>query len=235
MIIWGLDLRNIHYSAFKSSNMFDKRYYLRPERFVIYQLAMVLTVVSECLATYSLDRYLQIQKDIEAFQPGSSYYNNDIVGCAGLSIFAGVFTATVFGTMFFFNLFWPALPESKLWSRIKYAGSIFATLCVFAAALASTIVVATRSAYLIPAPGQSESLSSLYSHPKPPFKYSSYAFNIGWIVLMWIGLVFTALSTYYVFKAARFHLANPHHVNTYPGQTNEISSKEPSVEPKPTV
>lgn len=95
--------------------------------------------------------------------------------------------------MFFFNLFWPALPESKLWSRIKYAGSVFATICVFAAALASTIVVATHSAYLIPAPGQSESLSALYPHPKPPFKYSSYAYNIGWIVLMWIGWVFTAL------------------------------------------
>lgn len=59
MIIWGLDLRAIQFSAFKSSNMFDKRYYLRPERFVIYQLAMIFTVVSECLATYSLDKYVQ--------------------------------------------------------------------------------------------------------------------------------------------------------------------------------
>jgi len=41
-------------------------------------------------------RYLEIQNIVENFQPGASYYNNDIIGVAGLTIFAGVYTATVF-------------------------------------------------------------------------------------------------------------------------------------------
>jgi len=229
MIIWGLDLRAIKPSAFKSSNMFDKRYHLRRERFVVYQLAMLLTVVGECLATYTLDKYLQIQNIVEEYQRGASYYNNDIVGVAGLTIFAGVYTATVFGTMFFFLLFWPALPESRLWSRIKYTGSIFATVAVFAAALASTIVVATHHAYLIPsATGSFEDLQTKFAQARPPYYYRHYDYAIGWLVLMWIGWIFTALSTVYVFRAARFHLDNPHIVGTYLKPVD-------AVEEKPTV
>ena len=56
MIIWGLDLNRIRFSAFKHSRMFDPRYYLRSQRFIIYQLAMIFTVVGECMATYTLDK-----------------------------------------------------------------------------------------------------------------------------------------------------------------------------------
>jgi len=216
MIIWGLDLKYIRLSSFQSKNMFQKRYHYRSARFVWYQLAMIFTVVSECLATYTLDRYLELQNTVEAVQPGASLYNNDVVGAAGLSIFAGVYTATVFGTMFFFLLFWPALPESKMWFRIKAAGAIFSVIVVLAAALASTIIVASHSAYLVPSPtGSFADLQSQFSNPRPPYKYSSYGRAIGWVVLMWIGWIFTIVSTYYVFVAAHFHLANPHVVGTY--------------------
>lgn len=57
MIIWGLDLNRIRFSAFKHSNMFDRKYYLRRQRFIAYQLAMIFTVVGESTATYTLDRY----------------------------------------------------------------------------------------------------------------------------------------------------------------------------------
>ena len=56
MIIWGLDLNRIRFSAFKHSNMFDPKYYLRSQRFIAYQLAMIFTVVGESTATYTLDR-----------------------------------------------------------------------------------------------------------------------------------------------------------------------------------
>lgn len=216
MIIWGLDLKQIRPSAFLSKNMFQKRYHFRSQRFVWYQLAMLFTVVSECLATYCLDRYLQLQKTVSAAQPGASYFNNDIVGAVGLSIFAGVYTATVFGTMFFFLLFWPALPESKLWFRIKATGAIFSVIVVLGAALASTIIVASHSGYLIPSPtGSFEELQAEFAHPPVPYRYKEYGRAIGWVVLMWVGWIFTIISTYFVFKAARFHLANPHVVGTY--------------------
>jgi hypothetical protein len=36
--------------------MFDARYYLRSKRFIAYQLAMIFTVVGECMATYTLEK-----------------------------------------------------------------------------------------------------------------------------------------------------------------------------------
>lgn len=60
MMIWGLDLNRIRFSAFKHGNMFNPRYYLRRQRFVAYQLAMIFTVVGECMATYTLDRYVLV-------------------------------------------------------------------------------------------------------------------------------------------------------------------------------
>jgi hypothetical protein len=41
-------------------------------------------------------RYLELQNDVSAYQPGASLFNNDIVGVAAFTIFAGVYTATVF-------------------------------------------------------------------------------------------------------------------------------------------
>jgi hypothetical protein len=50
-VIWGLDLGEIQWSKFKSSNMWNKIYYHRRTKFLIYQLAMILCVVSESLGT----------------------------------------------------------------------------------------------------------------------------------------------------------------------------------------
>lgn len=94
--------------------------------------------------------------------------------------------------MFFFLLFWPALPESKMWFRIKAIGAIVSVLTVLASALTSTIIVASHSAYLIPSStGSFGDLQSSFSNPHPPYKYSSYGRAIGWVVLMWIGWIFT--------------------------------------------
>lgn len=58
MIIWGLDLNRIRFSAFKHSNMFDPKHYLRSRCFIAYQLAMIFTVVGESTATHTLDKYV---------------------------------------------------------------------------------------------------------------------------------------------------------------------------------
>jgi len=224
MIIFGLDLRAIKPSAFKSKNMFDKRYRYRRERFVYYQLAMILLVVGEILATITLTKYLKLQTSVQQFQSGASYFNNDIVGVASLTIFAGVYSAIVFGTMFFFLLFWPALPESIIWSRIKAVAALFSLITVSAAVLASTIVGAAHHAHLIPSPtGSFEELATHFAHPTPPYRYRDYGLVIGWLVLSWIGWVFTVISTIYVFKASSFHLANPDVVKSYLLQNDEAT------------
>lgn len=54
-VIWGLDLKEMQWGKFKSSYMFKNReYHMRRTKFVIYQLAMILTVVSESLGTAAL-------------------------------------------------------------------------------------------------------------------------------------------------------------------------------------
>jgi len=51
-VIWGLDLADMQWGKFKSSYMFKNRdYHLRRTKFAVYQLAMILCVVSESLGT----------------------------------------------------------------------------------------------------------------------------------------------------------------------------------------
>jgi len=149
-------------------------------------------------------------------------FNNDVVGVGSFTIFAGVYTATVFGTMFFFLLFWPTLQETIMWYRIKATASIFAVLVVLGAAISSTVVVATHRAYLIPSPtGDFEALQAAFAHPRPPYAYKEFSYIYPWLILTWIGWIFTIWSTYLVFKASHFHLANPHIVGEYIRQEEE--------------
>ncbi len=53
-VIWGLDLHDMQWSKFKSSYMWNNEYHMRRTRFIIYQLAMILCVVSESLGTAAL-------------------------------------------------------------------------------------------------------------------------------------------------------------------------------------
>lgn len=54
-VIWGLDLKEMQWGKFKSGYMFgNTMYHNRRTKFVIYQLAMILCVVSESLGTAAL-------------------------------------------------------------------------------------------------------------------------------------------------------------------------------------
>jgi len=54
-VIFGLDLSQMQWGKFKSSYMFGNTdYHLRRTKFVVYQLAMILCVVSESLGTAAL-------------------------------------------------------------------------------------------------------------------------------------------------------------------------------------
>jgi len=124
--------------------------------------------------------------------------------------------------MFFFLLFWPTLSETLMWYRIKAAASMFAVLAVLGAAISSTVVVASHSAYLIPSPnGDFGALQAAFANPRPPYVYKHYAYVYPWLVLTWIGWPFTIWGTYLVFKASHFHLTNPHVVGEYSRQEEE--------------
>lgn len=50
-VIWGLPLEEIKWSKFKSGYMWNNEYHLRRTKFIVYQAAMILCVVSESLGT----------------------------------------------------------------------------------------------------------------------------------------------------------------------------------------
>ena len=54
VVVWGLDLREMQWSKFKSSYMFNTTYHLRRSKMVVYQIAMILCVCSESVGTAAL-------------------------------------------------------------------------------------------------------------------------------------------------------------------------------------
>ncbi|KAF3911323.1 hypothetical protein ABW21_db0205245 [Orbilia brochopaga] len=198
-VIWGLDLSEIQWYKFGSKNMFDPQWYLRREKMIIYQMAMIFMVVSESLGTAALSDYVDQQDYLEKFYPGSHIHNNDIVGIASFNIFIGVSVATIFGAAFFFDLFWPDRHESP---GVKLAWRISAVaVCIgaLADALAYTVIVATHECWVDGVSGEEES-QLLRNSGQPNFIYRKNPKAVASVVLLWIGLVFTIASTFILFK-----------------------------------
>lgn len=57
-VIWGLDLHDMQWSKFKGSYMFNQVYHLRKTKMIVYQVAMILCVVSESVGTAALSGML---------------------------------------------------------------------------------------------------------------------------------------------------------------------------------
>ncbi|TEB33645.1 hypothetical protein FA13DRAFT_1730692 [Coprinellus micaceus] len=194
--IWGFDLAEMHWGAFKNEQMFDRRWHLRKQRFIVYQLAMLTGLAAECTATYSLSKYNSHQDHIEEASGHTvSEYNEDLIRSAICTIVFCVFVATLYGADFFFLVFWPRRMFPNWYHQTKKGrcGSDHI----------GCIVIATREAYLIgAAPAVAAQLIQQFA--RPPLRYRSWAQNIAWVVLVWIAFVFTAASTYLMFKASAY-------------------------------
>jgi hypothetical protein len=156
-VIWGLDLKEIQWGKFKGSSMFNQVYHLRRTKMIVYQVAMILCVISESVGTAalsgtSLPKYMQKlfqysfppdyvdqQDGIETRHPGSHVHNDDFVGIASYNIFVGIAVATIFGSGFFFDLFWPERTESKSVRLAWKFSSVVVSFMAFADAIALTV------------------------------------------------------------------------------------------------
>ncbi|KAJ4361884.1 hypothetical protein N0V83_010825 [Neocucurbitaria cava] len=147
-VIWGLDLREMQWGKFKSSYMWNNEYHMRRTKFIIYQLAMILCVVSESLGTAALSDYVDQQDFVAKHNPNATVHNDNYVGIASFNIFVGIYVATIFGSAFFFDLFWPERHESPAVKMAWRICSILACLLTLACALAYTDIVAKESAYV---------------------------------------------------------------------------------------
>ncbi|ORY92629.1 hypothetical protein BCR35DRAFT_4922 [Leucosporidium creatinivorum] len=209
--VWGFDLSELKFSSFGHKALFDPRYHLRKTRIIIYQCAMLVCLAAECTATYSLDKYEDLQTHIETTFPGSHLYQNDIIDVQIVTIVFNVLVACIFGAEFFFLAQYPAHTYPKWYRRSMEGAAIFICLGLTAAALSSTIIVARNSAVLGHV-SQSVYDAALAEYFRPPIKYSKWAVNIAFVVLIWIGLCFVIASTFLMFKAAAWdeiHGAGP--------------------------
>ncbi|KAF8315423.1 hypothetical protein DL93DRAFT_2196791 [Clavulina sp. PMI_390] len=210
-VIFGFDLADMRWSAFSSREMFSRRWHLRRERFIVYQIAMLICLAAECTATYSLAKYEKLQDHIEDWSGNvAALYNDDIVASEVLTIVFCVFVATLFGADFFFLLFFPKKRYPSWYNSIRKGAAIFITGGVFAAVLMSTvrpssgfpapltnlrlaspqIVVASHQA-TISGVSLDEAVGLVEVFSRPPLQYNKWAVNIAYVVLLWIGWLAT--------------------------------------------
>jgi len=164
---------------------------------------MLICLAAECTATYSLTKYEALQTNVEALSGHAAHlYNNDLIDSEIVTIVFCVMVATVFGTDFFFLLFFPRRTYPKIYNRIKLFLSVIITLGVLCGALASSVVVARNSAKIIGVDETTaQQLTAVYY--RPPLKYNVYSTNIAYVVLVWLGFICTAASTVVMYIAVK--------------------------------
>jgi len=193
-VLWGLDLKEMQWGKFKNSYMWNKEYHLRRTKFIVYQLAMIFCVVSESLGTAALSDYVDQQDFVAKNSPGATVHNNNYVGIASYNIFVGIYVATIFGSAFFFDLFWPERQESKSVKIAWRICSIFACLLTLSCALAYTVIVATKSAF-VTGTDAAEAQKLLAAYGGSPLRYRDNGRAIASVVFLWPGMIATFAST----------------------------------------
>lgn len=188
-VIWGLELKEIHPRKFASKYMWNKVYHLRRTKFIVYQAAMILCVISEACGTAALDHYRSAHKKVKNQNiPGVSEYSGDWIGVASYNIFNGIYVAFVFGAAFFFDLIWPERREDR---GIRWAWKICAVstiITTLASAIAVTIVFATRRSIIYGTDEQSRAIEQwLRANGADPLEYKKNNLAIASIAMLWPG------------------------------------------------
>lgn len=140
--------------------MFNQVYHLRKTKMIVYQVAMILCVISESVGTAALSGaasnsfclylvtqltmfhadYVDQQDGISTRSGGLALvHNNDFIGVASYNIFIGIAVATIFGSGFFFDLFWPERHESQSVKLAWKICSVVISIMALADAVAMTV------------------------------------------------------------------------------------------------
>lgn len=236
-VIWGLDLKDMQWGKFKNSYMWNREYHQRRTRFIVYQIAMIFCVVSESLGTAALSDYVDQQNFVAVKSPGATVHNNNFVGIASYNIFVGVYVATIFGSAFFFDLFWPERSESPAVKLAWRICSVLACMFTLSAALAYTYIVAAKSAY-VTGTDAGTATRLLIEYGGSPLRYRENGRAVASIVFLWIGMVATFASTGLLWHSLSHidtHGPKSTHARVRDGLTEkpaanpEVASQAPSV------
>jgi len=122
-------------------------------------------------------------------------HNNSFVGAFSYNIFSGVYVATIFGSAFFFDLFWPERHESPAVKLAWKICSLLAIMFVTSAAIVITVIVFTRDAY-VTGVSRAEAervlgLTGTTGRGTAPLAYDTNNRAIASIAFIWPGLLAT--------------------------------------------
>lgn len=222
-VIWGLDLHDMQWYKFKGSYMFNGAYHLQTTKMIVYQLAMILCVVSESIGTAALSDYVDQQSGIQSRSPiPVQVHNNSYIGIASYNIFVGIAVATIFGSGFFFDLFWPERVESP---SVKLAWKMSAVLVSFAAladSIAMTVIVATQRVTISGVSfEQGEELFRGNGKPNPVYRRNAYC--VASCVVLWPGMVFSFVSAYIMWISINHNKIHGPKSSKFRGETSKES------------
>lgn len=71
--------------------------------------------------------YVDQQDFVEKLNNKALVYNDDFIGIASYNIFVGIYVATIFGSGYFFDLFWPERYESP---SVRFAWKVCSVLAI---------------------------------------------------------------------------------------------------------
>jgi len=201
VVIWGLDLKEMQWAKFKGSYMFNQVYHLRQTKMIVYQIAMILCVCSESVGTAALSDYVDLRDGISTRTAGRAQTHcRAIVGVLSYNIFIGIAVATIFGSAFFFDLFWPERSESRSVKTAWKASSVIVSFMALADAIALTVIVATRHAYITGVSlAEAAALFRQNGPPNPVYRRNAHC--VASAVLLWLGVVGSFASTYIMWKS----------------------------------
>ncbi|ESZ95180.1 hypothetical protein SBOR_4444 [Sclerotinia borealis F-4128] len=205
-VIWGLKLADMQWGKFKGGYMFNQVYHLRRTKMIVYQIAMITCVCSESVGTAALSDYLD-QRDGIQTRYGLHTSVRDIIGIFSFNIFVGIAVATIFGSGFFFDLFWPERVESLAVRKAWKMCSLLMCFLTLADAIALTVIVATQRA-TIDGLTNSEAQRYFDSNGPPNPIYRKNAYCIASTVLLWIGVVGTIASSYIMWRSINHNQTN---------------------------
>lgn len=152
--------------------------------------------------------YIDQQSYVSVKQPTASIYNNDFVGVASYNIFVGIYVATIFGSAFFFDLFWPDRAESPAVKLAWRICSMLAILFTLSSAIAYTVILATRAAYFINVDAATGNRLVKEFGGNNRLVYRENPRAVASVVFLWVGMCATVASTVLLWRSLEYIDAN---------------------------
>jgi hypothetical protein len=157
-------------------------------------------------------------------------HNNNFIGIASYNIFTGIYVATIFGSAFFFDLFWPERMESRAVRLAWRICSVFACMLTLAGAIAFTYILATQSAY-VTGTDPATARRVLLEYDGGPLQYRKNGRGIASVAFLWPGMLATIASTVLLWHSLK-HIGRHGPMSTH-ARTNESVAKKPARAEKP--